>query len=243
MWVAYLAPRLLRRYDEAVEPDGARFSDGMRVLRRRSVPRESGPVAAEPSITQTPEFAAGPGPVPPSAAARRRRVLVVLAALNAAGVVLVSAGSVAWWAAVPAPLCLAAYLVGLGVTGRRIPPSNPRVGRAGTAGPESLPTPVPAPRSALPVAQPSPRPARDEPVAEPDPAARRDARLVARRAVSHLTGAVASRAADDNTWEPLPVVLPTYVTKPKAVRAARVEGGGWASQAVVPAPPPRAVNE
>ncbi|MFT4188904.1 MAG: hypothetical protein QM621_10025 [Aeromicrobium sp.] len=104
MWVAYVVPLVLRRYDEASTTSSlGSLTSLSRVIQR---PGKRPAVEPEPEPVQAVER-----PAARSAARRRRRVLLALAALLAATVLLAATSVVGrTWVAVPAVL-LTAWLV------------------------------------------------------------------------------------------------------------------------------------
>lgn len=236
-WAVYLVPQALKHHDEVVRSRSVdRFSHTMRVLARREpVSRTSSrlvvtpgrtpsaPVvttkassgAAEPA-TQPPagataESAPAPKPLPPAvrreaarrAARRRRRVLIALTLGLVAVVALAAASVLAWpYVAIPSTL-IVAWLVACRLMVRR---------ERGVSGPLSrIPTvPVAAQAEAAVVDEEPGAFSEDtaevavvdaplaEPAAGPDP---------------HVPDQAAP-----GLWNPVPVTLPTYVSKPAAER-------------------------
>ncbi len=215
-WAAYLLPKALKHHDEAVRSRSVdRFSHTMRVLARRepvdrrnarlvvtpgrpasspvvSSKRTSAPVPAAPA-------SARPEPVRRAtarrSAARRRNVLAVLllATLVVAG--LAGFGVVApLWVAVPVAV-VAAWLV----TCRLMVKQERRVRVPHAAAPR----PTASAAVAAPVA--------------PVPAEERDDVSASLEDTSSMP-AVQVPEIDPTLWDPVPVTLPTYVTKPAAVR-------------------------
>ena len=240
-WAVYLVPQALKHHDEVVRSRSVdRFSHTMRVLARREpVSRTSSrlvvtpgrtpsaPVvttkassgaaepAAAPSGEAVAESAPAPKPLPPAvrreaarrAARRRRRVLIALTLGLVAVVALAAASVLAWpYVAIPSTL-MVAWLVACRLMVRR---------ERGVSGPLSrIPTvPVAVQAQAAEVAEGaddlSDGLSEDtaevavveaplaEPVAGPDP---------------HVPDPAAP-----GLWNPVPVTLPTYVSKPAAER-------------------------
>ena len=220
-WAVYLIPQALKRHDEAARTRSVdRFSATMRVLARRSPleereEREEREARVLVSPSQAHLRAQVRTPVPTRAAARtaarrRRRVLFVLlgaTALTAATIGgLRLAGIIGpWWSvAVPGGLVLV-WLVVCRLQVRRLD----RVRRPRYEG--SLVTPDDedtvqldhdALRAAVAVEV-------DVTVTQEDPP------VVAR------VEQPAAAQADSTLWDPLPVTLPTYVSKPRAQRTVR----------------------
>jgi hypothetical protein len=134
-----------------------------------------------------------------SAAARRRRVLgvLLLATLGVTG--LAAFGVIGWvWIAVPAAVVVA-WLVAC----RLMVKQERTVRTPRAAAVDAAPAPAPAEAPAPAVAQP------DQPVAVAEPDVFED---------TSSMPAVQVPPADPTLWDPVPVTLPTYVTKPAAGR-------------------------
>ena len=234
-WAVYLVPKALKHHDDVVRGRSVeRFSHTMRVLARRepvdrrnarlvvtpgrpasaavvttkpSVPRlevavpADAPVAqpvAQPVARPTARSTDRPvaeRPAARSAARRRRRVLGALALVNVVVLALAAFSVIAWgYVAVPAGL-LVAWLVAcrLMVKNERATRVRPRVrpaaGQAAAAG---------APHA-------DPETAETEAVAEGDD-------------WTADTSSMPAAVIDPTLWDPVPVTLPTYVTKPAATR-------------------------
>jgi hypothetical protein len=235
-WAAYLVPLALRRHDEKVRARSVdRFSAAMRVLARH--PADS--VTTPSGQLLNAERVADPAPPrrPPSrqaarvAAARRRRVLLVLLAVAAAVGGATAAGYLPWWSsAVPV-----APVLGWLVACRRQVRRQDEAYWAWSQAMEAQREPsvvVRERRQGEPAAERavgSPSESVPEPLAQPE------------RAV-----AVSVPTADGGSlWDPLPVTLPTYLSKPKAPRTVRAislgEPGTWTSGRLEPpAAPPAA---
>lgn len=242
-WAVYLVPQALRHHDEVVRSRSVdRFSHTMRVLARREpVERSSsrlvvtpGRVPSAPVVTTkasaAPEAPSAaqvrPAPVPAPvrreaarrAARRRRRVLSALLLLLALVGGLVAARLLAWPVLLLPTFLLLAWLVACrlmvrrerGLSGplARIPatvlPEAAPVFAAGPAGEEtqevavvSAPLAAEAVSGLLPAAAAEAHAPDEAPVGVPTPRA---------------------PAAASGLWEPVPVTLPTYVSKPAAER-------------------------
>lgn len=245
-WAVYLVPQALRHHDEVVRSRSVdRFSHTMRVLARREpvdrsssssrlvvtpgrVPSapvvttkaSSAPVAAAAAETRSAE-APAPAPAPVRreaarrAARRRRRVLSALLLLLVLVGGLVAARLLSWPVLLLPTALLVAWLVACrlmvrrerGISGplARIPATVlPEAAPAFVAGPTGEETQevavVSAPLAEEAVSGVLPAPAAEghqEPVDVPTP-----------RAPAMAAG----------LWEPVPVTLPTYVSKPAAER-------------------------
>jgi len=222
LWLCYLVPLALRRHDEAARARSVdRFSSAMRVLGGD----KPGPTRSRP----TPPMPAPNRRAARLAAGRRRRVLgllvfVLLAVAGAAVAELVPV----WAPAAPAALVVA-FLVTARAQVRRARTASWELSLRAAAArdavgdePDDAPTVVfetpPAPPAPAPVPVtvrvPAPAPA----VAEPSPQV--------------VTSAVVTSDGSP-LWDPLPVTLPTYVSKPRAERSIRtIDLGGpgtWTS--------------
>lgn len=230
-WAVYLVPQALKHHDEVVRSRSVdRFSHTMRVLARREpVSRTSSRLVVTPGRTPSApvvttkassassdaaaETAPAPKPLPPAvrreaarrAARRRRRVLIALT-LGLVAVVALAAFSVVAWPYVAIPTALmVAWLVACRLMVRR---------ERGVSGPLSrIPTVPVAAQAEAAVADEESQVAEalsddtaevavvDAPLAEPagpDP---------------HVPDPAAP-----GLWNPVPVTLPTYVSKPAAER-------------------------
>jgi hypothetical protein len=225
-WAVYLVPKALKHHDEVARSRTVdRFSHTVRVLARRepvdkktarlvtpgqstAVPTASAedmkievrseivvdaPVAAAP-VELTPAQLRARRAAAKRATKRRRNVLAVLLVANIAVVTVAAFAVIPWpYVAIPAGL-LVAWLVAC----RLMVKSERRLPVAPTARiPVEIPTEdekVEAPESAL-----------AEPVSdEIDP-------------MSDTSAGIAA-IVDPAMWDPVPVTLPTYVTKPAATR-------------------------
>lgn len=260
LWVAYVVPLMLRRYDEASKTSSlGSFTSLSRVIARpgrdraddstsESSARESAPATPETSAPEPATVAEQvPEPRPVNRAAarlaaqRRRRVLitllvslVVVAGLGLASVI----GQV--WTAVPAAL-LVAWLVACRVQVR---------GELGLRAPKAARTSrihLPKIRSRSTDAGSSRHggTAADDATTlvvshqfedvEPDrPRVMEQVPLTVDALDEQLQIAVPSVATTGEAlWDPLPVTLPTYVTKPRVGRTVRTidfaQAGTWSS--------------
>jgi hypothetical protein len=244
-WAVYLVPKALRDHDNAVRSRSVdRFSHTMRVLARREpVDARSarlvvtpGRPASEVKVVTKPAAA---GPVTPPAVApapvltpaqlrarraaakratkRRRVVLAVLLVASVAVTAAAALGVAPWWSVAVPLVLLVAWLVAcrMMVKGERA---------------------ALAPRSVR------PSPARVPATVEDAPAVTAEAASVdpEGEAVADGDDPMADTSAgmaavvDPTLWDPVPVTLPTYVSKPAAarrsVRTIDLEGTGvWTS--------------
>jgi hypothetical protein len=227
LWLCYLVPLALRRHDETTPTRSVdRFSSAMRVLGREARPTSPAAVRRAARI----------------AASRRRRVLIALLVVVLVVSGLVVAGLVPAWA----PAVPGALVIGFLVIARR------QVSKARTKGWERS-LRATAGSAHGPSARPLGSPAGTGGVgAEPDDAPtvefdavpddrlggsvheRADGRVDEHALEQQQVMAAAVATVDGTTlWDPLPVTLPTYVSKPRAERSIRtidLSGpGAWTS--------------
>ena len=224
-WAVYLVPKALRHHDDAVRSRSVeRFSHTMRVLARREpVDRRNSrlvvtpgrpasapvvstkPATARPAVTADAPAAAAtavePAPAAPRprreaanrAARRRRRVLGTILLANVVVLTLAAFSVIAWgYAAIPAGL-LVAWLVACRLMVRQeqaawAPASRTRPRTRTTAAPASA------------VEQEA------------------DAEVAEGEDWTADTSSMPAAIVDPTLWDPVPVTLPTYVTKPAATR-------------------------
>ncbi|HEX2895084.1 MAG TPA: hypothetical protein VHO29_13890 [Marmoricola sp.] len=243
-WAVILIPMALKRHDdEAMSRPVDTFSDSVRVVGASTAKRpapEVAPVTApaaatQPAATPAPasEVVPVPVPVPASprqhrvtresarrAARRRRRVLVVLLLAFVADGVSSYLAVTPWWSTfVPAALVVAFLVVArLTVRAQQVRRAAPDQPVAPTADPAAEPVePVVATPHAV------------EPDLGPE-----DTQGLSRE---ELVEAVAVPVLDEGgLWDPLPITLPTYVTKARARRTVRtIEITGMTSSGHDPA--------
>ena len=204
-WAVYLIPKALKHHDDVVRSRSVdRFSHTMRVLARREPVSHKnarlvvtpGRAASAPVVTtKRAEPAAEPATEPTvrastnRAARRRRRVLGLVLLANAAVLGVAAFDVISWWYATIPGAVLVAWLVACRLMVRREQRSRRPVSQ----------------RVATPVAEDEP--VEDRIPVEPD---EDDDDL------HHTTQTPA--IADPTLWDPMPVTLPTYVTKPAATR-------------------------
>jgi hypothetical protein len=256
-WAVYLIPKALKHHDEVARTRSIdRFSTAMRVLARREpvnrrdarlvvTPARSAdnPRVLTPSAPTADETGAPvvrrPRPelrraAARAAARRRRRILsfLLLATLVVSG--LAGFAVVPWWSvAIPAGLTvLYLLLCRTQVRHERSVTWEADLAAAVEALPEAS--------SVRPVARPAAR--VDAPYGTPVlPAARNaqgfeefdDTEDTVAIPVAVLDAVVVPTVDGGSLWDPLPVTLPTYVSKPKARRTVRTialdEPGTWSS--------------
>jgi hypothetical protein len=208
-WAVYLIPKALKHHDEVVKSRSIeRFSHTMRVLARREpvstrdarlvvAPGRaaSAPVVEVKAARLTPAQVRARRTAARTAARRRRRVLGLLLLANATVSALAIGHVVGWvWESIPAALVVA-WLVACRLMVRKE--------RAVWA--PVIPSVAPA--------------ADDEPEIEVEVAVEVDEQGFEQVAAhAETTSIPAVLVGDPSMWDPLPVTLPTYVTKPAAAR-------------------------
>lgn len=248
VWAAVLVPMWLRRHDEATETRSVdRFSRAMRTLSRRehvgdrryvvmparashttgavlsgpagprgfagaarlSGARPARPSRARPSRPVRPAGARGSAERARgvSLATRRRRVLLGLLSLTVLGGLLSLTVGLTWLVPLLGLLLMAGYVVHLRVQARRrmeITRRRARAARSADARMRRLDSAgrLVSTRLERLRGQAAAAMSRPAPVAEP-------------------LAPEASETAAAGGWQPVPVPLPTYVTKPKALRTSR----------------------
>ena len=215
-WAGYLIPMALKHHDDQAKSRPVdTFSDSVRVVgaaARRVAAKpatraDSGTPAPPESVKQVHAITRAAAR---SAARRRRRVLTVLLL----ALVAVSATSyltyTPWWSmAIPGGLVVAFLVVA------RLTVRAQQVRRAAPVQPPAASSES-APAEAVELLAPSRAAAPAE--VEPD-LGREDTQGLSR---DELAEAIAAPVLDDGgLWDPLPVTLPTYVTKARARRTVR----------------------
>jgi hypothetical protein len=217
-WAVYLIPKALEHHEESARTRTVEaFSKTVRVLARREPVsrRKAELVKTAPSGEAKPAPAARPalGRTAAAQAARRRlRVVTLILVANAVVAALAAFKVVGWvWCAVPVGV-LVAWLVACRLMVKRERRTARPVRRA--------------PAAAAPV----------EPEAPAEPPARRivvDAETGEISVVLDEPETVDPPTKDPESWDPVPVTLPTYVTKPVAPRSVRTidldSTGVWSS--------------
>ncbi|MGH3367253.1 MAG: divisome protein SepX/GlpR [Nocardioidaceae bacterium] len=220
-WAVYLVPLALRRYDEATRNRSIeRFSSTMSVLGGRD-----GTLGAGDTITTVkPSAIRRPTPDRPArwaaarraarvAAKRRRRVLQTLALATAGTAVAAGLALISWWwVALPA----AVVVVWLAACRTQVRRENEAFWTDAGADHDGRRTQLLHRRSRLDPVPAGANPARASAYAEDDePTVVLDEQATAQVAVPLQT-------SDGGTlWDPVPVTLPTYVSKPWAARSTR----------------------
>ena len=229
-WAVYLVPKALKHHDDVVRSRSVdRFSHTMRVLARREpVNRRNARLVVTPGRPASSAVVVTKGgePAPVEArtrraaanraARRRRRVLGAILLANLVAVALAAFAVVGWaWTAVPGGL-LVAWLVACRVMVRRertVPwraVSPVRDPAAGDVAAEAV-----AAEAALAV-EPGEPVGPVTPVEPVVPAVARHEEV--RAEVADLADTSSIAVVDPMLWDPVPVTLPTYVTKPAARR-------------------------
>ena len=218
LWLCYLVPLALRRYDDASRSRSVeRFSTAMRVLGRTEPAQASQAVvagraarAARPGASRTARRSAAR-----AAARRRRRVLGVLLIATGGIAAVCAFGLLAWWVlSVPAALVVV-FVVGVRVQVAR---ASRRAADRAAAGRLAADRPVGESLAADPL-----------PPLSADPVRTRTAAADADEAPTEVldtVGAVdpepvVATTGGGSLWDPLPITLPTYVFKPRATRTVR----------------------
>ena len=186
------------------------------------------PAAAAPaSRTRTPAQVRARRAAARAAARRRRRILTLLLLCTVVTAVVAGLALAPWWSvAVPGGLTLV-FLVLCRTQVRHESAAGPRVAPAVPAATEDV-----APQSATWAAAPGAAPVAEVGVDEHRVGEFEDEDTIGIPAA--LLQAAVEQAENGGTlWDPLPVTLPTYVTKPRAQRTVRTielgEPGTWTS--------------
>ena len=214
-WAVYLVPKALRQHDEAVRSRSVeRFSHTMRVLARREpVDRRNArlvvtpgrpastavvttkPASARPDVAPVSQPVAEPTPAQlrtrreaANRAARRRRRVLGTVLLANVVVLTLAAFSVVAWGYAAIP---AGLLVAWLVACRLMVRQE-----------QGLRVPV----------------ARTRPAAAPAPAVEAEDEVAEGDDWTADTSSMPAAIVDPTLWDPVPVTLPTYVTKPAATR-------------------------
>jgi hypothetical protein len=246
MWAVYFIPRWLRRHEELSESRSVeKFDHAMRVLSRRDPtpdqryvvmpprpaapepqPRGRTPVPAGPAVPPRRRPAPVTGGAQPEAAegarrahtlaVRRRRVLTALLLTTLLAAAVAPVTLVPWWAPIGLLAVTMGDLVHLRVQQRR----RSEVTRDRAAVRRRT-------HSRLRRLDSAERIVETRAVLAEQRAAAESARVERERAEHEAARLEAERvAAAEAGWQPSPVPLPTYVTKPRAPRAAPSPAGG-----------------
>jgi hypothetical protein len=241
VWAVVLVPMWLRRHEETAELRSvSRFSSAMRVLARRE-PRASSPQRyvvmparprfAQVDVTNSPEPVRAPRHAGRARlAARRRRLLAGLLALFVVTLLAQPLDAVGWPVAFAAFVLLVAYVVHLRVQVRRAG----EVDRRRRSVDERVSSRIRRHDAAGSLVQ-----AREQRAAAHTAALEEQVKRDLADQRRETERREAERLAAEG-WQPVPVPLPTYVTKPKAPRTSRtidLGGASWAAPVPAPAAP------
>jgi len=204
-WAAYLIPMALKRTDDLATTRAVEeFSSRLRVFGGRRVqsaetiaPAESAPTTRVITAVRPADRAAAR-----RAARRRRRVLYVLVGLTAITAVAAGLGYLPYWAIAAPVVLIVAFLVIARVSIRRERARRHRVE-------------VIAPATEPPAAQTAAAAPASVEASDVEETIGLSAQALAE------VRADASLADEASLWDPVPVTLPTYVTKPRARRTVR----------------------
>ena len=210
-WAAYLIPRALRHHEEiAASRPVDNFSETMRVLER--TPATMKTLLTPPAATEaSPSSPVGRSRRPSTPARRRRRVLGLLLLVTAAtGVAAYLAYLPAWSPAIPGALVVA-WLVLCRLMVRKASPVRRPVAVTSVVE-EGHPASRPA-------ASDAPAPVVEMVEAMVPPTS--PALAPTSPALAPTLPVVEPVETDGSLWDPLPLTLPTYVSKPAARRTVR----------------------
>ncbi len=232
LWLCYLVPLALRRYDEASRARSVeRFSNAMRVLGRA----ETAANRARPARTRArPVGDRAVRAAARKAARRRRRVLVVLLALTALVAGACGLALLPWWGLAVPGLLVVGFLVLARVQVARARSRSWEHGLAAALRAEQASTPPASTEAADADPDDVPTVVLD-PVAVEGPVGSSGVVVADQTVVGEQTVVAAAVVTTDggSLWDPLPVTLPTYVSKPRATRSVRtIDLGGpgaWTS--------------
>lgn len=243
-WAVYLVPKALKHHDEVARGRSVdRFSTAMRVLARREpVDRRTARLVVTPPragervlVPQRVPSVAARRAAARAAARRRRHVLFALLGLTAVVTTLAGFGLVPWWSvAVPVGL----VVVFLVLARRQVRRENdvlwgvPVAGSRSDERSEDAQGEALAPRRAIRVEAPYGTVQAPRTVAQAEFSADEDTVQIPMEELH--TVAVSVETLDGGSlWDPLPVTLPTYVTKARAARTVRTidlgAPGSWTS--------------
>lgn len=225
LWAAYFVPLAVRRYDEASKSGSIeKFSSMSRVIHHKSPAGEEVVETAQPA--SGPEIATTRAPVPSKARAsarlaarRRRRTLITLLMLAAIVGGVAGFGYIPLWSIAGPASLIVAWLIAcrIQVRGERGIGRKPR--STSSAADEEQTIVVSGQFEDI---APHRKNVMQKIALEADAL---DEQIV----IAVPVGATSGEAL----WDPLPVTLPTYVTKPRAGRTVRTiefgEPGAWTS--------------
>lgn len=206
-WAAYLIPMALKRTDDLATTRAVEeFSSRLRVFggRRAQSPEAAVPTApaAAPTTTVITTVRPADRAAARRAARRRRRVLYVLVSLTAITAVVAGLGYLPYWAIAAPVVLIVAFLVIARVSVRRERARRHRIE-------------VIVPAAEPPAAQAAPAVPASVEASDVEETIGLSAQALAE------VRADAPLADEASLWDPVPVTLPTYVTKPRARRTVR----------------------
>ncbi len=216
VWAAYFVPLALRRYDEATKNASVESTGFLsRVISRpQAVEPEAEAVVETPRTVEAPRISSKAAKI---AAARRRRTLLTLLFLAAVVGVLAVVGVVAMYAVAAPAALIVAWLVACRVQVR----AERGIGRAARQAEVDHEDTIIVSGQFEDIDPGRKHVMEDVPL---EATALDDQIVIAVPSVS-TTG--------EALWDPLPVTLPTYVTKPRAGRTVRTidfgSAGAWTS--------------
>ncbi|QDP98000.1 hypothetical protein FOE78_20735 [Microlunatus elymi] len=202
-WLAYLIPNYLRRKEQATASEetdpNERFSDSVRIIRSGSAPLLDQDLAVMPEVEVSTPLTRRAAireirRLEQSAAGRRRRVLSVLMILVTAAVAVCVAELVPWWVvAIPGGLVVAFFGVSRFTVAAMRRDLDARYEEIRKGSDEST---VLLNRQEV-------------------------ARLISDAAAAPGQSKAKAKAKSGGLWDPLPITMPTYVSKPLAPRTVR----------------------
>jgi hypothetical protein len=244
LWAAYFVPLVLRRYDEASKNASVESSGRLSRVIARPVAQASAvelvepvpviePVEVPETPAETPRARTTTGAAARLAARRRRRTLLTLLTVTAVVAALVGLKIVAlYWVAAPVAL-VAAWLIACRIQVR---------GELGLARPKAPSFHLPKLSHKSATVSAAVDDEEDTVIVsgqfeDINPGRRHtmeDIPLEANALDDQIVIAVPSvSTTGEALWDPLPVTLPTYVTKPRAGRTVRTiefgQAGAWTS--------------
>jgi hypothetical protein len=237
LWAAYFVPLVLRRYDEASKNASVESSGRLSRVIARPVAKESPieqpvvePVEATETPAEKPRARTTTGAAARLAARRRRRTLLTLLTATAVVAALVGLKVLApFWVAAPVAL-VAAWLIACRIQVR----SELGIARAT---PRTFHLPKKSKRADTTVVDEEDTIIVSGQFEDINPGRKHtmeDIPLEATALDDQIVIAVPSvSTTGEALWDPLPVTLPTYVTKPRAGRTVRTiefgQAGAWTS--------------
>jgi len=206
-WGVYFVPRWVRRHEEMSEARSVeRFSQAMRILSRKPATADQRTIVMPPRPEAAPVVPRAAARRRGSLAVRRRRILAALLLTTLGTTVLTPLTAVPWWLPVAMVLATVADVVHLRIQARRLSDV--------TRSRKSVRRRV---RSRWRRFDSVERINESRETLARERAAALAERLAAEAAADAAAQEEAARReADAAAWQPVPVPLPTYVSKPKA---------------------------